>query len=249
MQKLNISNIQKVATVLDVNNISLYDFKVNVSYDTNLAELYYNDFKEGHMNNNVNLFFGSRQTNYLVIIENEKVAKSSYYKKPQLVGMVKACLYELLEKNNHNIIYTCNYEDMTKADMIECLLEIDNQEYYTQHYENECYNNLDYDFSIIGYSQGDYCKVKIVGNVEKWINKEYLTNVFYDTPISGIIEVFKNGSLIDDFQLYDLTNFNEYAYYDKDKLISMIEDYCSSKDYKDLLLAYLGKNLKVGIDY
>ena len=165
MQKLNISDLQKVASVLDANDISLYDFKVNVSYDTDLAELYYNDFKEGHMNDNVNLFFGSSQTNYLVIIENEKVAKSSYYKKPQLARMTKASLYELLEKNNHNIIYTCNDEDMTKSDMIECLLEIDNQEYYTQHYDNERYNNLDFDFAISGNNQGDYCKVKIVGNV------------------------------------------------------------------------------------
>ena len=251
MQKLNISDIQKVATVLDANNISLYDFKVNVSYDTDLANLYFNDFKEGHMNDNVNLFFGSHQTNYLVIIENEKVAKSSYYKKSKLDRMNKACLNELLEKNNHDIIYTCNAEDMTKSDMIDCLLEIDNQEYYSKHYDNEYYQDLDYDFSISGYSQGDYCKVKLIGNVEKWINKEYLTNVFYDTPISGVIEVMKNGSLIDEFNLYDLANFNEYDYYNKDKLIAMISDYCSNKDYKDLLVTYLNANLNdiIGYDY
>ena len=248
MQKLNISDLQKVAQVLDANNISLYDFKVNVGYDTDLASLYYNDFKEGHMNNNVNLFFGNRQTDYLVIFENEKVAKTSYYKKSQLARMTKASLYELLEKNNHNIIYTCNDEYMTKSDMIECLLEIDNQEYYTQHYDNERYNNLDFDFVIGGYSQGDYCKVKIVGNVEKWINKEYLTNIFYNTPISGNIEVFKNGILIDDFHLYDLVNFNEYDSYDKDKLVDMIVDYCSDKDYKELLVAYLNDNLNDIID-
>ena len=40
MQKLNISDLQKVATVLDANDISLYDFKINVCYDTDLAELY-----------------------------------------------------------------------------------------------------------------------------------------------------------------------------------------------------------------
>ena len=68
MQKLNISDIQKVAPVLDANNISLYDFKVNICYDADLANLHYNDFKDGHMNDNVNLFFGSRQTDYLVII-------------------------------------------------------------------------------------------------------------------------------------------------------------------------------------
>ena len=249
MQKLNISDIQKVAPVLDANNISLYDFNVNISYDIDLANLYFNDFKEGRMNDNINLFFGSRQGDYLVIIENETVAKSSYYKKSKLARMKKACLYELLEKNNHDIIYTYNAEDMKKSDMIDCLLEIKNQEYYTKHYDDEYYQYLDYDFTISGYSQGDYYKVKLVGNVEKWINKEYLTNVFYDTPLSGYVEVFKNDVLIDEFQLYDLKNFDEYADYDKNKLIATIGDYCSNKDYKDLLIAYLNENLNNGLDY
>ena len=249
MQKLNISDVQKVSTVLDANDISLYDFKVDVDYDICLAESYYNDFKEGHMNDNVNLFFGSRQTDYLVIFESEKVANTSYYKKSKLSRMKKASLYELLEKNNHDIIYTCNIEDMTKSDMIGCLLETDNREYYTKHYDNEYYQNLDFDFAISGHSQGDYCKVKIVGNVEKWINKDYLTNVFYDAPLTGSVEVFKNGSLIDEFQLYDLQNFSEYADYSKDKLTTMIADYCKNKDYKDLLLTYLDKNLSGTVGY
>ena len=249
MQKLNISDLQKVATVLDANNISLYDFKVSICYDTDLSNLYYSDFKDGHMNNNVNLFFFNRSTDYLVIIENEKVANTSYYKKSQLVRMTKTCLYELLEKNNHNIIYTCNDEDMTKSDMIDCLLEIDNQEYYTNHYDNECYNNLDYDFVISGYSQGDYCKVKIVGNVDKWINAEYLTHLFYDMPISGSIEVFKNGSLIAGFSLYDLANFDEYASYSKSDIISMIEDYCKNDEYCNLLIEYLNDNLSDNFEY
>ena len=249
MQQLNISDLQKVAPVLDANNISLYDFKVNVSYDTDLANLRFNVFKEGYMNDNVNLFLGSSQTNYLVIFENEKVLNESYYKKSKLARMNKASLYELLEKHNHGIIYSCNIEDMTKLDMVECLLEIDNKDFYTSHYENEYYQDLDYDFTISGYSQGDYCKIKIVGNVEKWIDEEYLTHLFYDTPISGIIEVFKNGSLIDEFNLYDLANFNEYDCYDKDKLIAMITDYCSNKDYKDLLVTYLSDNLNDIIDY
>ena len=249
MQKLNISDVQKVAPILDANNISLYDFKVNIYYDTDLANLYFNDFKEGHMNDNVNLFFGSRSTDYLVIFENEKVANTSYYKKSQLARMNKASLYELLNKSNMCITYELNYDEMTKSIMIDNLLLLTNSDYYTQHYENEHYQDLDYDFSINGYSQGDYCKVKIVGNVEKCINKDYLTNLFYNTPITGSIEVFKNGSLIDDFQLYDLQNFSEYADYNKDELIAIIADFCKNNDYKDLLLTHLDKNLSSVIEY
>ena len=245
MQKLNLSDLQKIAPVLDANNISLYDFKVSISYDTDLSHLYFSDFKEGHMNDNINLFFGSRRTDYLVIFENEKVLNESYYKKSKLARVNKD---ELCGLNYYHDLAWRN-KDLLKSELIENLLSVNNEEYYRNSYEKECYKDLDYNFAIEGYNQGDYFKVKIVGNVEKWINKEYLTNLFYDVPMSGNIEVFKNGSLIDDFHLYDLANFDEYDSYDKDKLIAMTADYCSDKDYKDLLMAYLDKNLSDTINY
>ena len=245
MQKLNLSAIQKVAPTLGANT-SLYDFKVSVSYDADLANLLFSVFKEGHMNDNINLFFGKRENDYLVIFENEKVLNESYYKKYKLARMNKDELYGL--NYYHELVWRRN-ADLLKSELVDNLLSVNNEEYYKNHYEKESYDSLDYDFAIMGNSQGDYFKVKIVGNVEKWINKEYLTHLFYDTPISGNIEVFKNGSLIDDFHLNDLANFDEYVHYDKDKLISMISDYCSNEDYKDLLVAYLDKNLNTNIDY
>lgn len=244
MQKLNISDLQKITPILDANNVSLYDFKVNISYDTDLAYLHFNDFKESHMSDNINLFFGSRRTDYLVIFENEKVLNESYYKKSKLARMNKDDLTNLADE-----MLGYGFDDSTKQTLIDGLMSITIEGYYVSHYENESYNNLDFDFAIEGYNQGGYCKVKIVGNVEKWIDKDYLTNIFYNTPLSGIIEVFKNGSLIDDFHLYDLANFDEYDSYNKDKLIAMTADYCSNKDYKDLLIAHLDKNLSYNINY
>ena len=244
MQKLNLSDLQKVAAVLDANDISLYDFKVNISYDADSANLYYSDFKEGHMNDNINLFFGSRSTDYLVIFENEKVAKSSYYKKSQLARMNKTDLTNLADE-----MLGYGFDDSNKQTLINGLMSITNKYYYTNHYENESYNNLDYDFVIRGYSQGDYCKVKIVGSVEKWINEEYLTNLFYDTPLVGSIEVFKNGKFIHDFSLYDLTNFDEYASYSKSDIINMIAEFCKNDEYCNLLLEYLNDNLSDNFEY
>ena len=244
MQKLNLSDLQKVAAVLDANNISSYDFKVNISYDIDLANLYFNDFKEGHMNDNVNLFFGSRQTDYLVIFENETVAKSSCYKKSQLARMAKTDLTNLADE-----MLGYGFDDSTKQTIIDGLMSITNKDYYIQHYDNEYYQDLDYDFAISGYNQGDYCKVKIVGNVEKWLNKERLTNIFYDTPLSGSIEVFKNGSLIDDFQLYDLANFDEYASYSKSDIVNMIAAFCKNDDYCNLLIEYLNDSLSDNFEY
>ena len=170
MQKLNISDIQKAAQVLDASNISLYDFKVNICYDTDLANLYFSEFKEGHTNDSVNLFFGSRQTDYLVIFENEKVLNESYYKKYKLARMNKDELYCL--NYYHGLVWR-RTENLLKSELIDNLLSVDNEEFYKNHYEKEYYQYLDFDFATKGYSQGDYCKVKLVGNVEKHVNKEY----------------------------------------------------------------------------
>ena len=113
------------------------------------------------MNDNINLFFGSLETDYLVIFENEKVANESYYKKSKLAGMNKDDLTNLADE----MLGYC-FDDSNKQALIDGLLSITNKDYYTSHYENESYNNLDYDFIVEGNrQQGDYCKVKIVGNV------------------------------------------------------------------------------------
>ena len=225
--------------------MSKFTFNHHIAYDCDLANLYFNVFKEGHMSDNINLFFGSRETDYLVIFENEKVANTSYYKKYKLARMNKDELYGL--NYYHDLIW--RNREYLKSELIENLLSVNNEEYYRNSFEKELYQDLDFDFVVIGHSQGECFRVKLVGNVDKWINKDYLTNICYNTPLSGNIEVFKNGSLIDDFHLCELANFNEYDSYDKDKLIAMTADYCSNKDYKDLLVAYLDKNLSDTIDY
>ena len=223
----------------------MFTFNHHIAYDCDLANLHFNVFKEGHMNDNINLFFGSRQTDYLVIFENEKVLNESHYKKSKLARMNKDELYGL--NYYHDLLW--RNKTLLKSELIDNLLSVNNEEYYRNSHEKEDYNNLEYNFIVKGHSQGDCFKVKLVGNVEKWIDKDYLTNIFYNTPISGNIEVFKNGSLIDDFHLDELVDFDEYDYHDKDKLIAMIADYCSNEDYKDLLIAYLDKNLSDTINY
>lgn len=224
----------------------MFTFNHHITYDCDQANLYFSDFQNGLMNDNINLFFGDRRTDYLVIFENEKVLSENYYKKSKLARMNKDELHCL--NYFHGLIWR-RTEDLLKSELTDNLLSVCNEEYYKNHYEKEYYQDLDFDFAISGHTQGDYCKVKIVGNVEKWINKEYLTNLFYDTPISGFIEVFKDGSLIDDFNLYDLPNFNEYDYYDKDKLVAMIGEYCKSEEYAQDLLNYLNCHLGESIEY
>ena len=124
------------------------------------------------------LFFSSRETDYLVIFENEKVLNESYYKKSKLARMNKTNLTNLADE-----MLGYGFDDSSKKTLIDGLTSITNKDYYTNCYENESYNNLDYDFTVEGYSQGDCCKVKLVGNVEKWINKDYLTNTLTNYQI------------------------------------------------------------------
>ena len=222
----------------------MFTFNHRITYDCDLANLYFSDFQKGHMNDNINLFFGSRETDYLVIFENEKVLNESYYKKSKLARMNKDELYGL--NYFHDLIWRT--ADLLKSELIDNLLSVNNEEYYKNHYEKEYYQDLDFDFIIKGYNQGDSCKVKIVGNVEKWINEEYLTNIFYDTPIVGMIEVFIDGVRIDEFGLFEINNFDEYDYYDKDKLIAIIGEHCKDKDYAQDLLSYLSDNLDESIE-
>ena len=43
--------------------------------------------------------------------------------------------------SDKDLIAMNEYEQV--SDMIDCLLEIDNQEYYSNHYEDEYYQDLD----------------------------------------------------------------------------------------------------------
>ena len=115
-----------------------FTFKHHIAYDCVLANLNFNDFKDGNMNDSVNLFFGSRETDYVVIIENEKVANTSYYKKSKLARMNKEELYGL--NYYHDLIMWRNTE-LLKSELIENLLTVTNEYHYSVHYEKEYYQD------------------------------------------------------------------------------------------------------------
>ena len=72
---------------------------------------------------------------------------------------------------------------------------IDNEKHYEHHYSESRYSDLDYDFRVVGYCQGDVVNVKLVGSEKEFLKHsymptaEYLTNIFYDSPIQGYITV------------------------------------------------------------
>ena len=234
-----ITDIKQAQTVLTANELQLITFDHNIRYDNDLSQIYFDEFISNASGcNEVQLF-----DSYLVIYGDNVSKDDIYYKRYQLEKMRKDDLIELCETMQ---LYL--NDDMLKSDYIDELMTIDNEQYYQIHYAESYYNDLDYDFSFNGYSQGDYYKVKTIGKMQKWINSEYLTNIFYDAPITGVIEIDINGVTVDEINLYDFMQ-DEYAYWDKDEFIKQLAEYINDKDYKDLLLEYLADELSNSLEY
>ena len=243
-------------------NVNLF-----IHYDTDLSSFYFDDFKS-----EVNaLFLGDRKTNYLVIFESSEIQRSSYFKKSKLAKTDKSSLYYLCL--NFGLVRLSESE-YKKADLIEFLLEVTNEEYFSSHYENEHYSDLDYDFSISGYSQGDFLKVKKVGSDKfknEFYSKEYLKNIFFDCPIFGrltISEIDNNSEFLHlakqnvILELFLEEFLNNYYYYSKDDLLRNLKEYDFNKFhnlsefenkynliFKDFIFDYLNENLPEILDY
>lgn len=209
---------------------------LSVRYDQDLSRIYFEDFKDGVDGSQV-LLLGDRSVDYCVIFENAEIMDQSYFKKSRLARMKIADLHDLSIHLNR-----WWNEDKRKSEIIDDLMEITNADFYKSHYENENYSDLDYNFSVSGYSQGDFVKVKKVGSAEwseKSYNADYLTNLFFDCPISGMIELVElsessSGFLSDcaENQIFEIhiDELLEDQYsYSKDEIISSFEKLNLSK--------------------
>lgn len=233
---------------LNENALKCYTFEHNISFDCDLSRIYFNDFKSEIENQSLWL------DSYLVIFENEALKNSPYYKKSHLAKMNKLALYDLCEQyeilNFYHSEY--NFEDNTKQALIDELMTYcTNEKYYMHHFSENSWHNLDNSFVIRGNCQGEACAVKLVGKCEAYLNSTYLENIFYNTPLSGYINIYLNGQLMHDLPLYDIHNFDDYKYYDKSDLIELIKQDASliTEDYYLSLLDYLTNNLKKTFDY
>lgn len=240
------NKLNDVKNVLIENNVKLYSFDFRVSYDCDLSSFYFDDFKSEIENHS--LWLGDRQTDYLVIFENEKVMIKPYFTKTHLRNLPKSELYDLAVY--YELIYdNGNVDIFTKSELIESLYCIRVEDYYKKHYKESYYHELDYDFCVSGYSQGEAVKVKLVGNVEKYINYDFLTNIFYDTPLQGEVIISLNGEEIEEINFNEIDGFKMYTYYDKDELLKLISDHCINEEYHALLVDYLESNMPSDAEY
>lgn len=233
-----ITDINQAATILAKNDIKLITFSHNISYDLDLSSIYFDEFvSNANGCHDVQLF-----ENYLVIYGSDASKNDKHFTNDELSMLSDDELMNLYDSLG---LYHYDLDD--KDDLIDELLDLDNEDYYTKYYSENYYRDLDYTFDFTGYSQGHYYKVQTVGNVESWLNDDYLTNIFYDTPISGTIEIFVNGELTDELYISEYLD-NEYDY-DKVQLINNISNASLDSEYHLLLNEYLTNNLKNTLEY
>lgn len=237
-----ITDIAQAQTVLADNDIQLITFSHNICYDTSLAQMYFDDFQAGYTGFDTQMF-GSRQTDYMIVYSDDVKKTDKYFTVSQLKRMRKGELLELCEQLE---IHT--YDCDKKADLIDYLTSVDYEDFYKSHYLYNNFYDLDCDLDITGYSQGDRVKIKLIGQEAQSLTDEGMTNLFYDTPISGNIDVYINGELVNEIYADEMLP-SSYDYFDKDDFIRYVADYINGEDYKDLLLEYLENNLPSALDY
>ena len=247
------TNINEVKNVLTANNIELVTFDHNVIYDCYLSQAWFEDFKNEYSNQS--LWFGGRQTDYIVFFASEEIKNAPFYKKSHLVKMNKQALYDLCEQYEVlNYYYSeYNFEDNTKEMLINELMKyVDNELYYTHHFNESNYYELDYDFSISGYSQGDKVLIKKVGTGKQFednglscVDSEHLTNLFYDAPLIANITINVNGEEVEQLDFH----YGDYVYYEKDNIINIIKSEYHDHKYFEQLLEYVNGNFPNNAEY
>jgi len=243
--------------ILNEQGIKCYTFAVNANYSNDLSSIYYDDFIADWKNKMIR--FGE---NYLVLFASEDIKNTPHYKISHLKKMTKQELYDLCEQYDIlNYNYSdCNYSENTKQNLIDEIMQyVDNEKHYKHHYSETRYNDLDYDFSVIGHCQGDIVKVKLVGTEKEFLkysylpSSDYLTDLFYNSPVDGKITVFCNGEELTDLEInfYDVLDFDEYDCWDKQDFINKVKntDWIVKLEYFDLLIEFLESNLPTSLNY
>lgn len=236
-----ITDITQAATVLANNNIELITFEHNIRYDKSLSFIYYNDFIKGRAGNSVQSF-GDRQTDYIVVYGDDVKMTDYYYDINYLESLSNEELIELLDN-----LQFYNYDEEDREDLIYQLQQFDNEDYYSRHFDSVNWYNLDSDFNIVGYSQGDNIKVKMLGNASEYYDEDSLTNLFYDSPISGSVNVYSNGELIE--ELFADEYLENYYNWDKVQFINNVSNATLDKGYHALLNQWLLDNLNDELEY
>lgn len=244
---------EMLKSALNEQSIKYYTFELCANYSNDLSSIYYEDFMTEWKNKII------KQDHYMALFASEEIKNAPHYKKSHLVKMTKQSLYDLCEYYEIlNYSHSCyNYEDNTKVDLINEIMRFVDNEKYCIH------NTLDCDFIVTDYSQSDMIRIKLVGDEKDFTKhaylpkKDYLTNIFYDSPIYGSIKVFCNGEPVENLDFnssinfHEVDGFDEYDWWDKSEFIEKVKntEWINKLKFFDLLIEHLENELPTTLDY
>ena len=196
--------------------------KVNVYFDSVVGMMEYDHFFD---------FYESRilrlSDEYIVILPSGVDKYNEHYKVSQLRKMRKGQLQDLCDLYNFTW-----YDDYTKADLIDSLMDVTHDLYFETYFKETSWRELDESFVIRGNSQSDY--IKVLNYKHNDFCEEYLTNVFFNTPVSA---TFESGD-----DIIDLNDYNDCVYnWDKDSVLNNIKKF--KEDFSEEEIAFLEENL------
>ena len=218
-----------------------YAFEGTLRHDNGLSYIYFKDFEANESGNSANVMLSGRNgIDYVVLFEDELQKDEPFYKKTYLQKMRKEVLLDLWVYHNNGHPHPTT----TKDDLIEDLMTITLEQYYCNHHNETSWHDLGADFIVHGYSQGDAIAVKDLTKLKLW-DEESLRNVFYDSPLAGIVTIYENESEIETIYLDEFLE-SEYEPWQperKEVLIDNIMKRYESADYATALREYLTTTL------
>ena len=213
-----------------------FNFTHSLFYDYDLAQMWLDDFNHNEDTKQV-CYFGDNE--YVVIFANETIMNAPYYKVSNLRKIKRDDLMEL-----HVEHYGYWDRGQLKSEIIEDLMNVSNKSYYEYHFNQVSWHDLESDFVVRGYCQGDAKAIKLVSDknnkFEYKINSDYLKNIYFNTPIYASVEIYVDN------EMHEEINFQEYIddFYNVDKydLIKVIDEHFKDEPYCSALKFYVENN-------
>lgn len=221
---------------------SPYMFEGTLRYDNGLSHIRFKEFGANESGYSANIMLGSGRNgvDYVVLFDSEAQKDAPYYKHAHLQKMRKTDLIDLWEHHNDTRIYHGYDTHYTKAVIIADLMTVTLEQYYRKHYDDTRWSDLEADFIVRGYSQGDAVAVNDLSEQKLW-SREKLCNVFYGSPLSGTIIVYENDAEIATIHLDEFLD-DEYVTWQpehKEALIAAVMERYENEVYADTLRKYL----------
>lgn len=218
-----------------------FNFTHNFSYDYDLAQVWLNDFMNNEDSKQV-VIHGDND--YMIVFANETIMNAPYYKISHLRKMSKQALYDILEGVYGSIAQSHYITEIKKEDLIEELIEITNDDYFREHFDQVSWHDLESDFIARGHRQGDAIAVKLISDkknkFEYAIDCDNIENIFFNTPISASVDIYQDDDFISTIHFGEY--INDCYDFDKDEIENIVDEKFSNETYYKALKLYVENN-------